>query len=591
MRPATYDELVARARAEIEELEPAALDELRGKDGGAPVVLDVREPEEHRMGLIPGSIPLPRARIESRIAGLVPDVETRVCVVCHSGTRSLLAAKTLIEMGFRRVCALRGGTEAWRAAGLPIGEAPKQAPPVLDEERPSWDEVRAAFPITGRMMKLIDGSQRPLCYLDHAASTHPPTPVLRRFTEFMSGDYANIHRGTYVLSREASRAFDACYYECASFIGGELERGSITFVTNTTQAIDLASHALADVPGDVLITELEHHSNDLPHRKRGNVLRARIDASGALDVEHLESLLREHRIKLVAVTGGSNVTGFLPDVHAIARLAHAHGARILVDAAQLLAHRPIDVRSPDDPAHIDFLAAAGHKAYSPLGAAFLWAPRAVLEKAPPYLPGGGTASRVSEDEVEFVSVPERHQGGTPNIGGVIALAEAIGFLRRIGMERVAEHELALTRAALEGLRALEGVRVYGPPEAERRLGVISFNVDGVSDLQAAAVLSEERGLACRNGRFCAHLHMDRLLSVQGVVPDPGRVEPGAAPGAVRASFGLYNTLEDVERLLEAVQLVRDRGWKGRYRVSDRTVSTEAAARCNDHWMEPDLDPG
>lgn len=587
MKPATYAELLERARANVEEVEPEALSRATA---GTVTVIDVRELDEQRGGRIAGSIALPRGMLEQGIGRHVADTAAPICLVCRSGRRSLLAARSLHSMGFSRVTSLRGGIEAWRDAGLPLGD-PLARPPVAlppAGERPSFDRIRADFPIVGRAMTLVDGTTRPLCYLDHAASTHPPTPILRRFGEFLAGDYANIHRGTYMLSREASRTFDACYDRCAAFIGAELERGSVTFVANTTQAIDLASHVMGDLPGDVLITQLEHHSNDLPHRRRGKVVRALADGSGALDPAEIEALLRRHRIKLVAVTGGSNVTGFLPDVHAIACLAHEYGAKILVDAAQVLAHRPLDVRPFDDPAHLDFVAAAGHKAYAPFGAAFLYGPREVMEAASPYLPGGGTASRVTHDSVSFVSVPERHQGGTPNIGGVIALAETIAYLDAIGMDRVVEHELELTRATMAGLRGLEGVRVYGPPEPERRLGVIAFNVDGVSDLQTAAVLSEERGLACRNGRFCAHPYMDRLLAEQGVVPGTDGVEPGA----VRASFGLYNTLGDVERLLEAVQLVRDRKWRGRYRLSDRSVAAEAAARCNDHWMEPEVDePG
>ncbi|HLT39074.1 MAG TPA: aminotransferase class V-fold PLP-dependent enzyme, partial [Enhygromyxa sp.] len=328
--------------------------------------------------------------------------------------------------------------------------------------------------------------------------------------------------------------------------------------------------------------ELEHHSNDLPHRKRGPILRCRVSHDGSLDMNHLRELLTRNEVKLVAVTGASNVTGWISDIHGIARLAHEYGARVLLDCAQLLAHLPIDVKAADDPEHIDFLAAAGHKAYAPFGASFLYGPRSLMDNAPPYLPGGGTASRVSKTDADYVKSPDRHQGGTPNIGGVIAFAEAIRFLDTIGMERIREHELALTQRAFDGLLGLGGVTIYGPQDPAARLGVLSFNVEGISDQLAAAVLSEEHAIAVRNGRFCAHVYVDRLLAAQGGYT----TEPGATPGAVRGSFGLFNDNEDVDRFVAGVKALRDRDWVGRYRMQrGEGISAEFAGRCNDTWME------
>jgi len=600
-----YVSLVSRVRRNVHELSASALDEARR---AAPegerrlLVVDIRESAELDDGTVPGATHVPRGVLERTIGDLAPDLDQPICVVCDGGHRSILAAERLQQMGYRRIHSLADGMRGWLAAGLGIeasmgGEGRKRRSTARGaslsggacaasgatgpDRRPSWDEIRAQFPIARRRVPVMGRGERALLYLDHGASTHAPALVIDRFADFMSGEYANIHRGTHLLSRNATDLFDDCYYVVSDFIGGDLERDAVAFLTNTTQAIDLASHVMASRPGKVITTELEHHSNDLPHRKRGPVLRARVREDGSLDLDHLRDLLRSNEVKLVAVTGASNVTGWMPDIHAIAELAHEHGALILVDGAQLLAHQPIDVRSPDDPGHIDFLAAAGHKAYAPFGASFLYGPRAVMDAAPPYLPGGGTASRVSATGAEFVGSPDRHQGGTPNIGGVIAMAEAIRFLDRVGMERIREHELEITRRAMTCMRALDGVTLYGPEDPDARLGVLSFNVAGVSDLLAAAVLSEERGIACRNGRFCAHVYMDRLLALQG-----GHTpEPGQTPGAVRASFGIYNTLEDVDRLVEAVDMVRRHGWVGRYRVKAATVSAEFAGRCNDLWME------
>lgn len=581
----SFQTLVERARGRVRTVAPQALAEAL-RLGERPIVLDVREPDElAASGAIAGALHVPRGLVEGTVADLVPELDAAVLVVCETGGRAILVADALQSMGYTRVAALEGGLFAWRAAGLPLERAACERVVAGGRAAPrslaSWSDIRAAFPIVGRRVPVMGQGDRALLYLDHAASTHAPAPVLERYASFMAGEYANIHRGTHLLSRKATELFDESYYIVSDFLGGDLQRDCVVFLGNTTQAVDLAAHVVSPLPGKVIVTELEHHSNDLPHRKRGPLLRARILPDGRLDMDHLEHLLRQSQVKLVAVTGASNVTGWMPDIHAIARMAHEHGALILVDAAQLLAHQKIDVRPADDPAHIDFVAAAGHKAYAPFGAAFLYGPRGVMDAAPPYLPGGGTAARVGVGSVEFVPSPDRHQGGTPNIGGVLALAEALRFLDAIGMDRVREHELGLVRAAMQRIGALGGVTLYGPSAPEERLGVLTFNVAGVSDPLAAAVLSEERAIAARNGRFCAHIHVDRLLASQG----GSTPEPGSAPGAVRASFGLYNDEADVDRLVEAVTMLRDRAWVGRYRVRAAGVTAEFAGRCNDRWME------
>ena len=231
--------------------------------------------------------------------------------------------------------------------------------------------------------------------------------------------------------------------ELAGFVGADPAQQVPIMVGNNTQAIDLASHIMAHLPGKVLTTLSEHHSNDLPHRARGRVLHAGIKPDGRIDLEDVAAKLERGDVKLLAVTGASNVTGVMPPIHRLARMAHAHGARILVDAAQLLAHAPIDVRPVGHKEHIDFLAAAGHKAYAPFGAAMLLAPRELADEAPPYLPGGGTVKWVTEDSALFAEAPDRHQGGTPNVAGTVAFAAAARFLDHLGMEEVRRHETEL----------------------------------------------------------------------------------------------------------------------------------------------------
>ena len=240
---------------------------------------------------------------------------------------------------------------------------------------------------------------------------------------------------------------------------------------NTTQALDLAAHVMAHRKGVTLVSLMEHHSNDLPHRARGRVVHFGVKDDGTLDYDDLEAKLREHEVKLVAVTGASNVTGYLADIHRIARMAHARGAKILVDGAQILAHAPFDVLPDDDPGHIDFFAGAGHKAYAPFGSSFLFGPTDLLDEAPPYIPAGGTVVYVTEDEAYYKKSPDRHEGGTPNIAGAVALAAALRFLEEAGMEAVREHERALVERAMDGLRKLDGVqgaRSPRPGEEDRR---------------------------------------------------------------------------------------------------------------------------
>ena len=402
---------------------------------------------------------------------------------------------------------------------------------------------------------------QPLIYLDHGASTHPPGPVLSAYCEFLETSYSNVHRGRYRLSRIASERFESVREDVRRFISATGDESTVILLGNTSQALDLAAHVMADIPGATLVSPMEHHSNDLPHRKRGAVVRFGLLPDGTLDYEDLERKLVEHKIKLVAVTGASNVTGYLPDIHRIARVAHAHGALILVDAAQLLAHAPIDVRPDDDPAHIDFLAAAGHKTYAPFGCSFLHAPRDLCDRASPYVPAGGTVVWVTADDVRHLMSPERHEGGTPNIAGAIGFGAALRFLDQAGMDNVRRHERALTERALGGLSSIGGVNVLGHPDPSRRSAVISFTVEGASHEQVATLLDREAGIAVRNGCFCAQPYVQQLLRLEDTSELRRRREAGqeqGLPGAVRATFGIYNTADEVETLVTAVRRIRDR---------------------------------
>jgi cysteine desulfurase/selenocysteine lyase len=578
--PRSYDDLCAEARKGIREIDAASLRAAAATERGCRVI-DVRDPGEFAESHIDGAVNLPRGGLEKGISAAA-DGATNIVVYCQTGKRSALAAETLARMGYANVRSLSGGIDAWSKAGLPIVAGRRERESGVDHQ--DWTSIRADFGITGRLVRTASGIERSLVYLDHAASTHPPSTVVRAYANFLEREYANVHRATYALARAATDRFDRAFHTCAEFVRGNLTDGCVVFTANTTHGCDLVAHCVAHLPGKVMVTDLEHHSNDLPYRKRGDVVRARITKEGRLDFNHVEELFRTERIKLLSVCGAANVTGWMPPIRKLARLAHEHGALIAIDAAQLVAHVPIDVRANDPAESIDFLVTAGHKAYAPFGIGFVYAKRALLDAAEPYMPGGGTAATVSEEGAQFLASPDRHQGGTPNIAGAIAFAEMLRYLRAVGMDRVRDHELDLMRPAWAALKEMGGITLYGPDSLEERVGILTFNVDGVNDMLTAAVLGEEFGVAVRNGRFCAHVHAANLMRNQGGFTMAG----DTPPSAVRASFGLYNDANDVGRLLEAIRAVRDHKWIGTYKQrSSGMVEAERqwGGRCADAWME------
>ncbi len=420
--------------------------------------------------------------------------------------------------------------------------------------------VRAQFPILRRRIRCADGRERPLTYLDHGASTHAPRPVIDEVTRFLSSTYANVHRGRHTLSQESTDAFEHATATLAGFIGADEATQPICLTGNTTQALDLAAHLMAGEKGATVVTQAEHHSNDLTHRRRGKVLRAPVDGQGRLLLDALRELLDGHQVKLLAVTGASNVTGLMPPVHKLARMAHDAGARILVDAAQLYAHAPIDVKAPDHPEHLDFVAAAGHKAYAPLGSAFLAAPIDLVNATQPHVTGGGTVNWVTEAGVSHKAGAERHAGGTPNIVGAVAFAAATRFLDGLGMDNVREHERVLLRHALRRFEELaqdHGIRLLGPTEpgaAAYKVGVLAFVTPGLDHGECSERLDAGWGIATRNGCFCAQPLLNQLLGL-GVQPAWTKAKPGEPveiPGATRATLGVYNSQADVDLLCDAL---------------------------------------
>jgi cysteine desulfurase / selenocysteine lyase len=324
----------------------------------------------------------------------------------------------------------------------------------------------------------------------------------------------------------------------------------------------------------VIISQMEHHSNDLPWRAVAKVVHIGLSADGSLDEADFDSCLERYRerVALVAVTGGSNVSGYITPYYRLAEKAHAAGAKILVDCAQLAPHRRVDMRPSDDPRHLDYVVLSAHKLYAPFGTGALVGQRETFDAGEPEYRGGGQVDIVTLDSVTWTEAPERDEAGSPNTIGAVAFAAAVRQLQSVGMDKVAEHEAELTAYALPRLKRVPGVRIYGstdPSAAPSRLGVIPFLMDNIPHFLISAILSFEYGIGVRNGCFCAHPYLLHLLGVQE--NEARRVrqsilhgDRSAVPGLVRVSFGLYNQYDEIDCLVEALERIQRGEYQGEY---------------------------
>ena len=436
--------------------------------------------------------------------------------------------------------------------------------------------VSPALAVIGadRTVPVLGGFERRYINLDNAASTPALACVRDTVNEFLEW-YSNVHRGAGYKSRLSSWAFERARDRVARFVRADPKDEVVIFCKNATEAINRVAHRLPFREGDVVVTTvMEHHSNELPWRRAASVVHVGVLPDGRVDEEEIAARLSEHRgrVRLLAVSGASNVTGYVNPIHDWARLAHEAGAEILVDAAQLAPHRPIDMRPKSSPEHLDYVAFSAHKIYAPFGVGVLVANRAVFETGDPDLVGGGTVDIVDLESAYWTDLPDREEAGTPDIVGVVALARAIRAFEEIGWEALIRHEAALTAHALVRLKAIPDVVLYGdtdPSRAAERLGVIPFNVRGLPHALTAAVLSCEFGIGTRHGCFCAHPYVKELLHVSE--REARQVESrilsrdrSVIPGTVRASFGIYNTPEDVTALAEALAAMSRRQFRGGY---------------------------
>lgn len=407
------------------------------------------------------------------------------------------------------------------------------------------------------MVPLSSGELVPYVNFDNAATTPPFVSVLRSIIDFAPW-YSSVHRGAGYKSRVSTDVFERSRAAILNFFDASSDEYSVIFVKNTTEAINKLSNRLCKgVKNEVVLsTEMEHHSNDLPWRKNYRVDYINVDRYGRLDIDDIECKLKKYdgAVKLVTVSGASNVTGFINPCHAIAAIAHRFGAKIMVDGAQLVPHIKMDMRGTNSDEKIDFIAFSAHKMYAPFGIGVLIGPTAEFEKGEPDYPGGGTVKIVTRDFVLWENPPLKDEAGSPNLMGVIALKAAMDTLNAVGMKNVEEYEGWLAKYALKKIGIIPGVKIYGDDcGSTDRLGIISFNLDKVYHSLLSEMLSREAGIAARSGCFCAQPYIQKLLGLSSRQIEYYKKNPESRrPGMVRISFGLYNNRHEIDRLARVI---------------------------------------
>jgi len=394
------------------------------------------------------------------------------------------------------------------------------------------NEIRKLFPVLDQQVY-----GKPLVYFDNAATTQKPLCVIERERDYYLHENCNIHRGVHYLSQKATEAYEHARQTVADFIHAK-EAREIVFTRGTTESLNLLAtsfeHLFIDKGDKVLVTAMEHHSNLVPwqqmvQRHQGQLLVVPMDDKGVLDLKQYERLLQEGP-KVVSIAHISNVLGTINPVKQMTAMAHQYGIPVVIDGAQSIAHHPIDVQDID----CDFFVFSGHKMYAPMGIGGLYGKAKWLEKLPPYQFGGEMVDTVSFEKTTFNVLPYKFEAGTPNVGAALGLETAIQFLKGLDRAEVEAHETQLLQSALQQLSKVEGIRFIG--QAEQRSGLVSFIIEGVHPYDLGTLI-DKMGVAVRTGHHCAEPVMTRF----------------GIPGTVRASFALYNTIEEVEIFIKAVK--------------------------------------
>lgn len=424
---------------------------------------------------------------------------------------------------------------------------------------------------TDTQVPLENGGYVTAINFDNAATTPPFFSVMKGIMEFAPW-YSSIHRGNGYKSVLSSDLYEEGRNTVKKFVNADEDRDVVIFTKSTTEAINMLAYTLAQENREqiVLSTEMEHLANDLPWRDKFQVDYVRVDKLGRLCLKDLEDKLLKYgrKVRLVAVTGASNVTGYINPIYKIAKLAHTHGAQILVDGAQLVPHSPMDMKPYSSLEHIDYLVFSAHKMYAPFGLGVLVGPKEIFAKTEPVCRGGGAVKLVTHQYIEWSNPPSRNEAGTPNVMGVVALIEAIKTLNSVGLEVIKQYEKQLIDYLIEELKNIPGIKLYcRTGKDEERVSLVSFNIKGIPHNLLDEMLSLEAGIAVRSGWFCAHPYAVKLLNIRDEDIQHYRKNPDfPIPGMVRASLGLYNNQQEIEVLLGELKKIikRKSSYKNKY---------------------------
>lgn len=451
---------------------------------------------------------------------------------------------------------------------------------ITTEINKKTEVIRKNIAGLNKKVRLLDGSRKEYVFLDNAASTPSFLSVRNKVNEAID-NYSAIHRGQGIKSFISTDAYDKAHEIVAEFVNADPDEYITIFVKNTTEAINKLSYRICLKPGDVILSSsMEHHSNDLPWRRKNFVDYIKVDSEGYLDLDDLQKKIDHYgkRIKLITLTGASNVSGFVNPYHKVAEMAHSIGAKFCLDAAQLAPHRKIDMKPMDDPQHIDYLVMSAHKMYAPYGSGVLLCPKDFCEIGDPEFVGGGMAAYVTHYETVWSGLPHKEEAGSPNTIGGIAMAMACKQLDEYGMDYAAEHELQLTKYLLKKIDSIPEIRTLVKTDYDKlkdKLGVVTFNIEGLHYNYVGSILAHEYGIGVRTGCFCTHPYIAILMDIDEEVSEKLKNDIICKrkidlPGAIRVSFGIYNTFEEIDYLVDALKNIINGKVQGDYQIDEES---------------------
>lgn len=427
------------------------------------------------------------------------------------------------------------------------------------EEKYSSESIRKMMYGVDSLVKLKNDKEVPAVNLDNAATTPPFQAVVDEIQDSLEY-YGSIGRGTGQKSTISTQNYVKARETTLDFVSADKNNYTVFFTNSTTDGMNKLASALIKGSDDVILTtRMEHHANDLPWRERGRTVYADVDEKGRLIYEDFERILKMYnrKIKYVSVTAASNVTGYVNDVHRIAGIAHKYGAKIIVDGAQIIAHRKFNMHGNTSDEDIDFFVFSAHKMYSPYGGGAVIGIKEELDKHIPGLYGGGMIRTVTDDGVFYIKAPDLYEAGSPNYPAVVGMAKAMNLLEDIGFEYIVNHEQMLLKKAIAELSKFPEITLYGDSENYTdRVGIIVFTIKGIDNITVSKELAEYNAIAVRQAAFCAHPYVRRLTKEPVIYNQEGR--PNHPTGLIRASFGIYNSEADVDCLVNAVKNIINR---------------------------------